>query len=129
MGTEQDKPRVYYHNDGKWIEFSGDFREMLIDAFAPGDNEAGVYDTCKKEACEENTADMVNHPPHYQGKIEAIDYIADKLSFMEYVGYLRGNIIKYLTRMMEKGAPSEDAKKAAWYLQRLIEHLEGVDEQ
>jgi len=45
--------------------------------------------------------DPVNRPSHYgQGKIEAIDYIQDFLTREEFVGYLRGNIAKY---MHEKG--------------------------
>ena len=44
----------------------------------------------------ENTIDMVNHPPHYtNGGIETIDYIKAKMSAEEYIGYLRGNILKY----------------------------------
>ena len=41
--------------------------------------------------------DNVNHPPHYgNGKIECIDYIQDFLSNEEFIGYLRGNIAKYM---------------------------------
>ena len=66
--------------------------------------------------------DNVNNPSHYgQGKIEAIEYIEDFLSAEEYIGYLRGNIAKYLHRWRWKGKPSEDLKKANWYLERLIE--------
>ena len=66
--------------------------------------------------------DNVNNPSHYgQGKIEAIEYIEDFLSTEEYIGYLRGNIGKYLHRWRFKGKPVEDLKKANWYLDRLIE--------
>lgn len=62
--------------------------------------------------------DMVNSPPHYtKGGIETIDYIQAKLSPEEYRGYLRGNLLKYASRMGEKD--SDDAGKAAWYAQRL----------
>lgn len=64
--------------------------------------------------------DMVNSPPHYgTGEIECIDYISDFLSRDEYVGYLRGNIAKYLHRWRYKNG-IEDLNKAQWYLQRLI---------
>ena len=69
--------------------------------------------------------DNVNNPSHYgQGKIEAIEYIEDFLSTEEYIGYLRGNIAKYLHRWRFKGKPSEDLKKAKWYLERLIETVD-----
>ena len=62
--------------------------------------------------------DMVNSPPHYtKGGIETIDFIQAKLSPEEYRGYLRGNLLKYASRLGEKD--SDDAGKAAWYAQRL----------
>ena len=62
--------------------------------------------------------DMVNSPPHYtKGGIETIDYIQAKLSPEEYRGYLRGNLLKYASRLGDKD--SDDAGKAAWYAQRL----------
>lgn len=68
--------------------------------------------------------DNINNPKHYgQGDIECIDYIADFLSYDEYVGYLRGNIAKYLHRWRYKNG-LEDLKKAQWYLSRLIQEVE-----
>jgi len=68
----------------------------------------------------EETYDNVNHPSHYgQGNIEAIEYIEDFLTTEEYIGYLRGNIAKYLHRFRYKNG-KEDLKKAQWYLDRLI---------
>ena len=62
--------------------------------------------------------DMVNSPPHYtKGGIETIDFIQAKLSPEEYRGYLRGNLLKYASRMGAKG--EDDAGKAAWYADRL----------
>ena len=48
-----------------------------------------------------------------------IDYIEDFLSYEEYVGYLRGNIAKYLHRWRYKNG-IQDLKKAEWYGGRLI---------
>jgi hypothetical protein len=65
--------------------------------------------------------DNVNRPSHYgQGQIEAIEYIQDFQTHEEYIGYLRGNIAKYLHRWRYKNG-LEDLKKARWYLDRLIE--------
>ena len=64
--------------------------------------------------------DMVNNPIHYgTGDIECIDYIQDFLTEEEYIGYLRGNIAKYLHRWRYKNG-LEDLKKAQWYGARLI---------
>jgi hypothetical protein len=64
--------------------------------------------------------DKVNSPPHYgQNTIECIEYIEDFLTHEEYVGYLRGNIAKYLHRWRHKNG-REDLLKAQWYLAELI---------
>jgi hypothetical protein len=62
-------------------------------------------------------SDSVDHPTHYNsGSIEVIDAIEDwKLGFHE------GNVVKYVARAKHKGQELEDLKKAAWYLNRLIE--------
>ena len=68
--------------------------------------------------------DNVNSPSHYkQGSIEFIDYIKDSLTKEEYIGYLRGNIAKYLHRWRYKNG-LEDLKKAQVYLEWLISQVE-----
>lgn len=72
--------------------------------------------------------DNVNNPAHYgQGNIECIDYILDFLTDEEVIGYLRGNMAKYLHRWRYKNG-IEDLKKARWYLNKLIEYEEKVIE-
>jgi prolyl-tRNA editing enzyme YbaK/EbsC (Cys-tRNA(Pro) deacylase) len=67
----------------------------------------------------EPPADNVNHPSHYKvGGIETIDFIEAKLTPEEFRGYLRGNMLKYLSRAGSKGNYEEDMLKARWYLNR-----------
>ena len=67
--------------------------------------------------------DNVNSPSHYgQGNIEAIEYIEDFLTKEEYIGYLRGNIAKYLHRWRYKNGV-EDLEKARVYLGWLIKEM------
>lgn len=69
--------------------------------------------------------DMVNHPPHYtQGGIETIDFMKAKLSPDEFIGYLKGSVIKYISRARAKGKELEDYKKAQWYLNKLVDTVE-----
>jgi hypothetical protein len=71
-------------------------------------------------------SDPVNHPPHYTaGRFEAIDVIEETIDDSPEVidGYLHGQALKYLLRLWLKGNPKQDAQKAAWYLNRLIERL------
>lgn len=65
--------------------------------------------------------DNVNSPKHYlKGKKETIDVIRDCMTNDEYHGYLKGNILKYVSRYKFKGEPLQDLHKAEWYLKRLI---------
>ena len=69
---------------------------------------------------EELNADNIN-PAHYKvGGIETIDFIEAKLTAEEYRGYLRGNVLKYMSRADHKGDRLENLKKAQWYLNREI---------
>lgn len=68
--------------------------------------------------------DLINNPPHYTaGGIETIDYMRAKASPEEFRGYLRLNALKYLSRAGLKGDAVEDLRKAAWYVNRLIEEM------
>jgi hypothetical protein len=76
-----------------------------------------------EDALELIGGDNVESPSHYgQGKIECIEYIRDFLTKEEYIGYLRGNIAKYMHRWRYKNG-EEDLKKARWYLEELIKQV------
>ena len=69
-------------------------------------------------------SDPVNHPSHYtQGGIECIEAIKASMSEEEFLGYLKGNAMKYLWRYRYKGNPSQDLRKAAFYLNLLDEEF------
>ena len=64
--------------------------------------------------------DPVNHPAHYtHGGIETIDFIQAKLTPEEFRGYLKGNILKYGSRIGHKENDMQDAGKLAWYTNKL----------
>ena len=66
----------------------------------------------------------VNAPQHYlHGKKETIDVINDCMTGDEFHGYLKGNILKYVSRYKFKGEPLQDLQKASWYLNRLIKEV------
>ena len=72
------------------------------------------------------TEDRVNSPSHYtSGNTEAIDVIEDAIKDAPQVenGFLQGQVLKYLLRLWLKDNPLEDAKKAQWYLSRLIDKM------
>lgn len=73
--------------------------------------------------------DPVNNPPHYnKGDIECIDGIEAMLTREEFIGYLRGNSLKYRWRFPYKNG-IEDLKKAEWYEKKLLEILTNEKQQ
>lgn len=66
------------------------------------------------------TSDPIN-PAHYQGAVQCIEAI-ESLGIGE--AYCQANAIKYLWRLGKKGEALEDAKKAQWYINRLVKQLE-----
>lgn len=73
----------------------------------------------------ETKVDLVNRPPHYaETRIECIDAIGAMVE--QWPGepaYYAGNVLKYVWRHRQK-TPVESLKKARWYLDRLIAHVE-----
>lgn len=70
------------------------------------------------------THDSIHHPAHYaEGRAyEPIDVIEDW-----ELNYRLGNCVKYVSRAGRKQDQLEDLRKARWYLDREIEHLESVE--
>ena len=74
----------------------------------------------------QNENDMINSPKHYtEGGIEVIEYIKAKCGKAGFMGYLIGNALKYLSRLDKKGEALENAKKAQWFVNRIVKELEG----
>lgn len=66
----------------------------------------------------ESKGNIIEHPLHYTQGIECWDYIVS-----HSMGYLEGNIIKYVTRYKDKNG-AEDLRKAQAYLNKLIETVD-----
>ena len=68
--------------------------------------------------------DEIDKPKHYtQGKVECLDAIDSMLDESGRVDFYRSQIIKYMWRLRDKGAPLKDAQKARFYIDRLIQKL------
>lgn len=60
--------------------------------------------------------------PHYdRGIIQPIDFMESNFTPDEYRGYLKGQVIKYISRYRYKKMPIQDLTKAQTYLLWLIE--------
>jgi hypothetical protein len=60
----------------------------------------------------------IRHPEHYNKGIECWDYVVS-----HNMGFLEGNIIKYVTRYKHKNGKA-DLLKAKEYLDKLLEQVE-----
>ena len=60
-------------------------------------------------------------PQHYAQGMEPVKYIRS-----HGMGFLEGNIIKYVTRYKMKGTPKEDLLKARAYIDLLLEDFGGT---
>ena len=71
--------------------------------------------------------DLVNHPNHYKsdgvGDIECIDAIQAALTEEEFIGFCKGNNIKYTWRANRKQDVRTNIEKARWYINKLLDSL------
>ena len=82
------------------------------------------HDTSIDEDSVSKLWDSVNSPDHYNTTdMETIDVIKNSMSAVEFRGYLKGNILKYVARHMHKGMPLKDILNAQWYMGWLVEEL------
>lgn len=75
--------------------------------------------------------EMVNHPAHYQSEtgLEVIDVIhAFTFDLKGIEAFDTGNALKYLCRWAQKNGV-QDLKKAKWYIEHLIAHIEKLEEE
>jgi hypothetical protein len=71
----------------------------------------------------------VEHPMHYRKRInkpETWDWIREGVSDEEFIGFLKGNVYKYLHRYDKKGGIT-DLEKAREYIKKLIEVEEEIE--
>ncbi len=96
--------------------------------FSNGDYLSGFSNTkfSTWEYTDPVTTDMVNSPAHYTaGRYEAIEVIEDAIEAAPSTkqGFLQAQVLKYLLRLWYKSNGKEDAEKAQWYLNRLVDSL------
>ena len=112
-------------------QFQQDYEWNKSNRCRPVVNEAGevsleCFPKELEEAIQATEGDMVNSPDHYtRGSQEAIVTIEEAIADAPgpITGMLQAQTLKYLLRLWNKGNPLQDAQKAQWYLDRLIEKL------
>lgn len=75
----------------------------------------------------------VHRPAHYakDRRFEVIEVLEDWVARAPnpVVGGNLWSCLKYLGRLFDKGNPLQDALKAQWYLNRLIDQLENLEDE
>lgn len=73
--------------------------------------------------------EQVQHPAHYGGKenpFEVIKVLEAWLTREEFIGFLKGNVIKYQARARLKNSEAQDYEKAAYYNAFLTDFMKRV---
>ena len=58
---------------------------------------------------------------HYKGAVEPIELMEAQMSNEAYMGFLRGNIIKYASRFGKKDEEIKEVTKIVFYAEKLRE--------
>jgi hypothetical protein len=128
MAKRYDWYQGYFsRNENRYFDSSVEIAWQAFQAGAKHGNPSGGWDPTKDEIeyaidrCGVPASDPIN-PSHYkQGGIECIEAIKAATGD-GFVGYVWGNVLKYLWRWPKKGG-IDDLKKARWYLDRLIQEV------
>lgn len=131
---EADEEGVLFHscagltlsNRGRWVSLS-DF-ELIEDE----PNEFCGYYTCEdisasavanKPIAEQTTCKSEHYDEHYASSaIQPIEFMVANFTHEEMVGFLKGNIIKYITRCGKKDDPAKETAKIKRYSEWLKEY-------
>lgn len=126
--TDELPPPIYHEDKTEYFNYwNADRLEKVLDAPIPFNswNEYHIsrlhwMDTVEKKWQKE---DKINKPNHYHVGTdhETIDVIKCWLTSEEYIGYLKGTAIAYLSRAKLKGAETDDYAKALIYIKWLTE--------
>lgn len=107
----------YKERQDKWKQRTAqadlkDALEERMDIIGQNGNDGWHYDTMKQDGNYET-------PEHYDSEIQPWDFMESNMTEQAFEGFLKGNIIKYISRYEFKGG-LQDLRKARHYLDKLI---------
>lgn len=70
-------------------------------------------------------AEATHHDQHYQGRVQPLELMQAQMTQEEFIGFLRGNIIKYASRLGKKDDRAKEAEKILRYAAWLKEAVSG----
>ena len=143
MTSKQDKALSFIDEAaGKLYMAKHGFSQQYYELFYSKPNEKDTKYEHEKEETSENYPgllnmlleknkddDLINHPNHYTAySREVIDTMQGDMTPEEFTGYLKGNIIKYISRYQGKNGV-EDLNKAIWYVTKLRDVVKDMKDE
>lgn len=134
-GMEWDCVLIGLQTLGPWVVMYYDDPEKLSEDWTrsslpyiqePVSDSMSIYESEKDVETMElpKEDDMVENPNHYvRNGVECINWIRQALTPEEFRGYLKGNVLKYIWRCEDKGAPVRDVRKGGKYCRFLEDEL------
>lgn len=118
MTSQQDKAISF-------IDEAAGKRFMALNGFSQQ-----YYELLYSAPNEKDTKDdLINHPNHYTAySREVIDTMQGDMTPEEFTGYLKGNVIKYISRYQGKNGV-EDLNKAIWYITKLRDFVKDTKDE
>ena len=62
---------------------------------------------------------------HYDGAVQSIELMQAQMTHEEFIGFLKGNIIKYVSRLGKKDTSEKEVRKIIQYTHWLLEAVQG----
>lgn len=72
-----------------------------------------------------SSTDSAHHDTHYQTQIQPLEAMQANMTKEEFIGFLKGNIIKYACRCGRKEEAQKEAEKIQRYAEWLVAALKG----
>ena len=127
MGYKEDMERADAIQEAERVKKYGARRVATVgestdavDFYKDQDKVSGAFNV---DTLDDVLEDLVNHPNHYKsegvGDIECIDAIQAALTQEEFIGFCKGNNIKYTWRANRKQDVRTNIEKAIWYMTSL----------
>lgn len=77
------------------------------------------------EADDDEPIEDEHFDSHYGGAVQPIEFMQAQMQPSEFIGFLKGNIIKYIARMGKKDDPAKEVAKIKRYADWLEKALSG----
>ena len=79
----------------------------------------------RKADQEANHKEAQKKEHHYDGAVQPIELMQAQMTPEEFIGFLKGNIIKYVSRLGKKDAPEKEVRKIIQYTHWLLKAVKG----